>query len=118
MLFRIVHALIMWLDIAKGDLVKDLVFQQTLKKIQDLLIVDKLEDEMKQLTVKLTESIKQRQAALGEGSKGLSTKLPVSMKYSVIPNDNFIHNNIYYMYLHMKDSILILTMYKYLFFKK
>lgn len=73
----------MWLDIAKGDLVKDVVFQQTLKKIQDSLIIDKLEEEMKQLTVKLTESIKQRQAALGEGSKGLSAKLPVSVRIDV-----------------------------------
>ena len=76
--------MMMWLEIAKGDIVKDPVFQQMLGKIQDSLVLDKLDSDMKDLTVKLTESIKQRQgAALGEGVNKASI-LPVCAMYRLV----------------------------------
>ncbi len=49
-----------------------------LGKIQDSLIKDQLDQEISELTAKLTECIKQRQSALGEGVKSsLPNLLPV-----------------------------------------
>ena len=79
--YRVVRCMMMWLEIAKGDIVKDPVFQQMLGNIQDSLIRDKLDSDMKELTVKLTQSIKQRQgAALGEGVNKASI-IPVCVMY-------------------------------------
>lgn len=76
---RVVRALIIWLDVAKGDLVKDPIFQQTLGKIQDQLAQDNLLTELKELSAKLTESMKQRPGAvLSEAAKtSISSIFPV-----------------------------------------
>ncbi len=47
-----------WLDTAKGELVKDTVFLKLLGELQDSLPKDGLQEEMNSLTASLASSIK------------------------------------------------------------
>lgn len=56
--YRVAGAMCIWILTAKAELVKDKVFLELLKEIQDCLAKDGLTEQLKALTTCLAESIK------------------------------------------------------------
>ena len=71
---RVVRAMGIWLAIAKADLIKDPTFQKLLHYLQDSLAKDGLVEELKEVNMRLMDSIRRGPTLTHDGGK-VSTHL-------------------------------------------
>ena len=70
----VVWAVGLWVEMARAELVKDVVFQALLKQLQESLVRDQLEDDLRVMNIQIMNSMRQAPAVGGvDASKPVSS---------------------------------------------